>query len=417
MRRVSMPDRAGYDVLVVGAGLVGAATALGLRGMGLRVLLVDAVEIKDVDAPNTPSFDTRSTALSYGSSHLLDALGIWRHLKSSVSPITEIHVSEKGKMGQTRLSSQDYGLEALGYVAPNQAIGYALYSCSGAQALELLCPASVEQIQSVECGQKVTLNAGGETRHELRVSLVVVCDGAESQTAKSVGIHYRTEPYGQAAIVSNVKPYDPHNGCAYERFTASGPLALLPLGEHMMSLVWTMPEAESAHTLALSDSAFLKALDDAMGGRMGGFESCARRAAYPLKLTQAEECARQGMILLGNAAHSLHPVAGQGFNLALRGLGAFLEQVGFALQADKPVGSLEVLSKAVQSHALDQWKTVTFSDQLVRNFSNDANTLGLVRELGLIGLNNLPFAKQQFVEQAMGLGGKAYRLEEFLHAE
>lgn len=409
-----------YDVMIVGAGLVGASAALGLASMGQRVLLIDVADVSVSGQAASSSFDDRATALSYGSREILEALGVWSELQAFATPIHDIHVSEQGRLGVTRMHAKDYHLDALGYVAPNKALGKVLFSALTNASLDYLAPATVQALKAVPGGQQITLEAqrtDGPARYEVKVGLLLIADGARSKTAGLAGIDYALESYRQAAVIANVETYAPHGHWAYERFTAKGPMALLPLDHESASysrtdqcrfaLVWTLPEDEVDAVMDMDDEQVLGRLERAFGGRMGGIVRIGKRSHYPLSLIRAKEQFRPGILLLGNAAHSLHPVAGQGFNLALRGLASALSEIRNGLVGGYSIGDMRVLSAAVKSHAFDRDLTIHASDQLVKQFGESSIFKGLFRELGLVGLNNIPAAKRLFVEQAMGVAGKA----------
>lgn len=412
-----------YDVVVVGAGMVGASVALGLDALDLRVLLLDAADMTGGGSAASASFDDRSTALSFGSREILHRLGAWDALASQVTPITDIHVSEQGKLGTTRMSAGAYGIDALGYVAPNKALGKALFSRLEATHIDFWAPVQLSSVASIQEGAQLELISGDENpqTYSLQTKLLLIVDGACSSTAQKLGIDYQVSSYGQHAVIANVESIEAHAGRAFERFSQNGPLALLPLGDfsdftvdayaRRFALIWSVADDVVQTYLDMSDKDFLTALDDAMGGRLGGFTSCGKRQVYPLKLTRPAEVFRPGILLLGNAAHSLHPVAGQGFNLALRGVASFLEALSEGLEQGAEIGALSVLQAAADRHQQDALLTVNASDQLVRQFGQQGALLGIAREMGLVGLNNVPLAKRLFVEQAMGQGRKAARFK------
>lgn len=394
------------DALIVGAGMVGAAAAIGLTQQGYKVAVIDAADLSGRDLSYSPSFDERSTALSFGSRYILEGLGVWDRLAPHLTDIGEIHVSEKGRLGSTRMNAEDYQLQALGYVAPNQAIGAAMLARLDELGIALHSPCSIDEVQAQAGGYCVRLSGHEQAKH---CRLLLLVDGAHSQTAAKLSIEHLREPYQQHALIANVEVALPHQNVAYERFTKTGPLALLPLQGQRMALVWTQPDEHLEQVMNASDAEFLRTLDEQFGGRMGGFTKVGQRQSYPLVLSRAREHYRPHLMLLGNAAHSLHPVAGQGFNLALRGLSALLD-----VTANSPVeqlGELTQLAQAASVHASDLKLTVSASDALVKGFSNDHLVLSLMRDLGLVGLNNAPALKRRFAEQAMGLGGRRFTLQ------
>jgi len=406
-----------YDVVIVGAGMVGASAALGFSHIGLKVLLLDAFAFP-ADMPEySPSYDARSTALSWGTRDILNRLDVWQQIEKHASPIIDIHVSEKGRLGTTRMNAHEYQQEALGYVVPNQWLGQCLLARTDEADIDFCSPVKVTAIENQHLEGKeeqsghqlISLSSaqGDEViKKQVRARLLVIADGTKSETAKLIGIDYSEEAYAQHALIANVSTELPNQGMAYERFTSKGPLALLPLSEHQSALVWTHDEASIASYLEMDDAAFCRALEDAFGLRLGRIEMCGRRNNYPLKLVKAKEQFRPGVLLLGNAAHSLHPVAGQGFNLAIRGVAAFLEWVNDAQVKNIPFEDLRSLRAFCASRVDDQFKTIGLSDQLVKLFGSRSPVLSIGRDLGLIGLDNMPVLKSLFAARAMGLSDR-----------
>ena len=393
------------DVLVVGAGMVGASAALGLSRMGLSVVMVDAFSFSEEIPDYTPSYDARSTALSWGTREILEQLDVWHLMAEHACPIEQVHVSEKGRFGTTRMNAQDYNQEALGYVVPNQCIGQSLLSQVYASEISFYSGVTVSGVSQGGGFHQVQLNDESQQK-SIQCRLLLVVDGTESTTAKLLGIAYQVEKYSQHALVANVTTALPNDGVAFERFTAKGPLAMLPLNEYDCSLVWTHDEKEIQAHLDMSEADFCKALEASFSQRLGPIERCGERVSYPLRLVRAEEQCRAGVLLLGNAAHSLHPVAGQGFNLAIRGVAAFLAYIKTALDSGSDYSALSELNKFCQSRMDDQNKTIALSDQLVKVFANPSPVLNLARDLGLIGLDNLAPLKTAFAQRAMGLADR-----------
>ena len=400
------------DALVVGAGLVGASAAIGLAKLGLNVLVVEAFELPASGPLETPSFDERSTALSYGSTQILNSLGVWPDLESCCEPIRSIHVSEQGKLGVTRMSAKDHQLPALGYVAPNQAMGALLLRQLRSLSVDVLSGARIQGLQALASGYSAEINQGQDLASLRKVSadLLVIADGVKSGTAALLGIEFSEEEYGQHAVIANVRTELSSQGTAFERFASQGPMALLPLRDERMALVLTRADDEVAEVMEMPGHDFNQLISQTIGERLGRVLESGQRHAYPLRLVRAKEAWRPGLVLLGNARHSLHPVAGQGLNLALRGLACFFEAIAEALAKGLPIGSPQVLQKATASHAIDQHITVTASDYLVKGFSYPGILPGLSREAGLVALNNIPAFKKLFVEQATGLGGSERRV-------
>ena len=238
----------------------------------------------------------------------------------------------------------------------------------------------------------------------------MAADGDKSFIRQLLDIPTEREEYGQSAVIANVTPSKNHQGIAYERFTDSGPLALLPLSENRCSLVWTVRSEQADEVMALSDEAFLAQLQSRFGFRLGRFEHVGRRQVYPLALVQAKEHVVNRVALIGNAAHALHPVAGQGFNLGIRDIAVLAQVVVDAAQAGKDFGHLEVLREYETWRARDHKEVITFTDALARLFANNSPPLACARNVGLLALDMLPAAKSMLARRTMGLAGRQPRL-------
>jgi 2-octaprenyl-6-methoxyphenol hydroxylase len=398
-------------ILIAGGGMVGISLALHLARdcpAEAEITLVESVPLTGGRADYHPSFDARSTALSRGSRLLYEALGVWPALARHAAPIEHIHVSRGGRFGSSALHAAEYGWPALGHVIENAWLGRTLLDALLATPRVRLCsPASAVAARPAGGCMQVSLDAG-ET---LSTDLLVIADGARSRLRDSLGLGASEKPYGQHALVANVAFARDHGGVAYERFTDSGPLALLPLpatGEapHRAGLVWTLPE-DSAEALAVAaPAAFLAALQRAFGYRLGRFTRVGERVTYPLSLLEVREPLRRHAVVIGNAAHALHPVAGQGFNLALRDVAALSSVLSAALREGEAPGSPQVLSRYAQRQAADQRRTIVASDALPRLFMHPNPVLALLRDLALSGLDIAPAAKGLFVRYAAGLASR-----------
>ena len=391
-------------LVIVGGGMVGACLALALqhcaRKAGWHICLIEAQP--PGGAESQPSYDARSTALSHGSRLLLERLGVWPDLAACVEPIRQIHVSDRGHPGVTRLYAEKESVPALGYVVENARLGEVLLRALDTDVVEWMAPARASHAKAVVGGYHLDVDVAG-AQQVLHADLLVLADGGRSGLLDQLGVHRSVSPYGQTAIVANVDSSNGHGSVAYERFTASGPLALLPLAGQRSGLVWTLPQDEAEEIAALPDAAFLAALQRAFGFRMGALTRVGARACYPLKLIQAQEQVRSNLVVLGNAAHSLHPIAGQGFNLSLRDTLALADKLIEANAAGRALGELGVLQAYLERQQGDQRMTVAFSDYLTRLFSNRQPILTAGRNLGLLGLDLVPPARRLFARQAMGL--------------
>lgn len=391
------------DVLIAGGGMVGASLAVALAGLPLRVMLVEAVP---AGSPGQPSFDARTTALSRSSQHILATLGIWAGVAADAAPIRRIHVSERGRFGTTVIDGDEEGGEPLGYVLENRLLGAALWRAMGARpGLEIRAPASVSAVATGEDAVTATLRSGAGAA-DVRTRLLVVADGARSPLRAGLGIAARVRPYGQVAITGNVAVSNPGSGgTAFERFTAAGPLALLPAGPGRYGFVLTRRAAEAEAIVALPDAEFLALLQAEFGHRLGRFDRVGVRSSYPLDLVVAGAVTGPRVAVIGNAAHGLHPIAGQGYNLGLRDAAALAE-----LLAERPAdpGDAMLLARWAAWREPDQRKVVAFTDGLVRLF--DRPGLGVLRGLGLALFDTLPGAKPLLARETMGLGGRRSRL-------
>ena len=386
------------DIAIVGGGMVGASLAAALEPLGLRVLVVES---RRPGLPGQPSFDDRSTALGEVSRRIFEAIGCWEGMADGACPITEIHVSDRGRFGQARLRAREEGREAFGYVVENRRLGAALWARLESGGATILAPAVVEACHAETDGVRVDVTSE-QDQVEVRARLLVAADGVRSGIRDRLGVGVRTWDYDQIAVVANVEPGRSHDGVAYERFAESGPMALLPMPGRRCSLVWTFPRDLSEAVLSWTDERFLDELQNAFGFRLGRFQRDGARSSYPLALVRAHRQSVDRTLLLGNAAHGLHPVAGQGFNLSLRDVAGLAECI-----ADDPgmdPGAPDLLARYESWRQSDQRATALFSDALIRVFGNPLTPVRLARNLGLLGLELLPPARAAVARQGMGLG-------------
>lgn len=399
-----------YDIIVAGGGMVGASLVLAIAPLGLRVAMVEPVAR---DAAAQPSFDDRTTALSRSSQRMFEAMGLWDDIVAAATPITRIHVSERGRFGISRIDAQEQRVEALGYVVINRVLGAVLQAALAAiDGPEVLCPARITTAESGPERVRVGVEAEGQTR-QLDCRLLVVADGANSSVREMIGIGAEQVAYGQRAVIGNLVTERPMGNCAYERFTEQGPLAMLPMTEGRTGLVWTVSEQDADRVLALDDAEFLAELQQQFGDRLGALSRVGERTAYPLLLSKALRLTAQRAVLVGNAAHGLHPVAAQGFNLGLRDVAALCDCIVDALSAGgrtADIGDARLLRRYADWRRGDQKKLVGFTDGLVRLFGTSSPPLRALRSLGMLGFDLVPGVRSLFAKHTMGLAGRLPRL-------
>ena len=408
------------DVAIVGGGLVGATLALALRATPLRVLLVEGFA---PDSAAQPSFDDRSTALGNGTRSIFQTLGVWRHLQSEAAAIRAIHVSDAGRFGFARLTAAEQGLEAFGYVVPNRVLGLRLWreldagADSGVDAgadanppLQLRVPARCEAVTLQDEAAWIDTRSAVHGAERWRARLVVAADGAQSLVRAAAGIDAQVEDYDQVAIVVNVAASKPHDGTAYERFTPSGPLAVLPLTDGSYTCVWTLRPDAATEVMQLDDADFLARLQQCFGWRVGRLRRVGCRNAYPLQLTRASESVGVRAVLVGNAAQALHPVAGQGFNLGVRDAAILAELLANSAVAAADPGSNTLLQEFAARRAADRRGVTGFTDNLVKLFGSERLGVPAVRDLGLLLFDLLPPAKSALSRISWGFAGSVPRL-------
>ncbi|HXF67335.1 MAG TPA: FAD-dependent monooxygenase [Burkholderiales bacterium] len=379
-----------YDLLIAGGGPVGAAAALALRGENLAVGLLEA------RSPAQAPADSRPIALSHGSRLILERLGVWEAL-APLTPILRIHVSQRGGFGRVELAAEEARLPALGYVLDYARLAQALAHALQSSGCRLLAQARVTDVVAEPEQARVRFEQQGEIR-EARARLAAVADGGVLAALAAV----RTRDYRQAAVTARVETSVPHRHVAFERFTPEGPLALLPEGE-AFALIWVTGPERARRLCALPEREFLEELQHAFGGRLGAFERARGRAWFALALRVAAQVAAPRLVVLGNAAQTLHPVAGQGLNLGLRDaweLASTIRESG-----REGLGTPAFAESYSARRRLDRAGGVWFTDTLVRLFSNDLAPLRLARGLGLAALGMLPPFKD-FMVRRMTFGAR-----------
>ena len=397
-----------FDITIVGGGMVGLSLALLLAAQGRWKVLV--LESKAISAQGTPkysaSFDARSTALSWSSRCIFRKMGIWKKIAQHAQDISSIHVSDRGHIGMTRLEAEEAGVDALGYVVENSWLGAVLMQQVAEADICLKGDTAINAITPKADSMQLEIDVEGQ-QQQIDSKLLVVADGADSACGKMLGINQHSKAYNHSAIIANISLDQAHNKVAYERFTDQGPMALLPLKDfnnsHRCALVWTQPTDQAQQLMAVDDSAFLEALQARFGHRLGSFKQVGERVSYPLALTTSEEQVRRRLVVVGNAAHSLHPVAGQGFNLSLRDIDCLAQCL-----KDQPtitdVGALEPLLGYQKQRDSDQRNTLMFTDNLSKLFGLTSPAIALGRNSGLLMMDLVPTLRNQFAHFGMGTG-------------
>lgn len=393
------------SVAIVGGGMVGLSLALMLSKVSAlgRVALF---EKRANGFTQGDEFDRRSTALASGSVGILDRMGLWPQLSEYACAIQKVKVSDRGHLGSVECRAEQE--QALGYVVDNGSlIRVLLDHVQGSDKLEYYTGTDVSDLSCLSDGMRFSVRRDNQSS-VMEADLVVLADGALSRQAAKLGIAYENHNYGQHALIANVQHSKDHEGCAYERFTEQGPMALLPLnmldGKHRSALVWTHADSHIEDALAKSDQAFLSELQSRLGYRVGRFQKVGQRVAYPLNLQFAKEQVRSSLVLMGNAAHYLHPVAGQGLNLTLRDCVALVKSLELGIKQTQPLGSLSVLQRYLNNRELDQKLTAGLSHSFIELFGSDHRFKQVSRTAGLLAMNKTPKLKSLFFQQMMGQG-------------
>lgn len=401
-----------FDIAIIGGGMVGASLAAMLPKT-LSIAVIESFPLPSESALDLssiqPSFDNRATALSKSSQYIFEQAGLWQAIAPFCETIKDVHVSDKGYWGSVLLSEKQEKLDELGFVVENIALGRLIFSqIVNRSNIHCISPVRVSDIQVQAQGVRLScLSQGHEGASELTAKLAIVADGANSEMCSKLGVNTHIHDYAHTAIIANIATSKAHHNIAYERFTETGPLALLPLlspdnKTQRSALVWTLPTDQAESLLALNDADFLHQLQQRFGDFQGEFMRCGNRFSYPLALSSTVEQVRNHVVIMGNAAHSLHPVAGQGFNLALRDVACFVSVLNQAIKANEAWNKLAVLERYQSAQTDDQLLTTIFSDTLPQLFSNTSMPLAAGRNAGLLALELLPSLKTQFVSFATG---------------
>lgn len=381
-----------FDVVIIGGGMAGASCALGLKQSN-KQLSIAVIEANEVSADYHPSFDDRSIALAQQSVQYLKSINAFDCQAPFTAAIKKVTVSDRGHFGKTHIDCQEYGHDALGYVVEVNPFGRSLHQQLTRTDVSLFCPDTVAKLEYQSDFANITLSSG----EQLSAKLVVIADGAHSQSRKLANIEFNTRTYQQAAIIANIEVAGGHHHHAFERFTEHGPMALLPMSNNRYSLVWCMEPEQIEHTMALEDDAFLAALQKAFGYCGGAFSKVGMRASYPLVYGKAESLSSHRTVLIGNAGHAIHPIAGQGFNLGLRDVQLLCDM---ANRSD--LGDYAFTRCYSQTRSKDITTVMTLTDSLVRLFSNSSRLLAFGRSIGLFSMDLFSSLKTPLAKQLMG---------------
>jgi 2-octaprenyl-6-methoxyphenol hydroxylase len=397
-----------FDVAIVGGGLVGASLACALAGTDLRVVVIEAVSRK---SQSQAGYDDRVLAIAPGSRTILDTIGIWRETDpESVVPIRTIHISDRGKFGFARLHHARHGVEAMGYAVPARELGVAMdRKLQQLEGVTMMCPAEVTGLTRTKSIVEINLSENSNPE-KVRASLVVFADGADSAMRRSLDFETVDYKYNQSVVLTTITPDRTHNNTAYERFTDTGPLALLPSSNNRYTVVWTVEDEQVPELLQCADDDFLQRLQFRFGDRVGEMRKLGRRKTYPLSFVKVKHPVKPRVVVVGNAAHTIHPVAGQGFNLGLRDVATLAELLFDAQGHGLDVGAADVLDRYWRLRQRDINRMGRFTDGLIRLFSNNSLLLSLMRDTALLSLDLIPPAQRYLVKRTMGLAGRLPRL-------
>ncbi|HCG7068231.1 2-octaprenyl-6-methoxyphenyl hydroxylase [Vibrio parahaemolyticus] len=386
-----------YDVVIAGGAMAGATLALAIEHLSQGALRVAVVEPFKAQSDQHPGFDSRSIALSYGTVNLLRHLELWSAIEPFSTPIEHIHVSDRSHAGMTDITKHDVGVEALGYVVELADVGRVYQELlTHSTAIDLYCPDSAKHITRTQ--ENVTIElASGEL---LNAKLLVAADGAVSQCCQQIGLELSEHDFDQVAVIANIVTQEPHQGRAFERFTENGPVALLPMSDNRMSLVWCLRPDDAQIVMELSESEFLERLQQDFGWRLGAMQKVGLRASYPLLLRHRKQNISHRFAIVGNAAQTLHPIAGQGFNLGIRDVVTLAEEL---VKQGEDVGRYQGLIRFSQRRDADRNETIWLTSSLVHVFSNDLLAMRIGRNTALAAMDNLSIFKQPLLRHTLGL--------------
>lgn len=387
-----------YDLLIIGGGLAGNCLAWALKDTDLRMAVVEANSPEQLK--NSPIGD-RALALAAGTVQYLRDLAIWQGIQHKATAIKTIHVSDRGHFGKARLSAEMEQVDALGYVITARDIESHL-SHLVAEYVDCLCPTRVVGLMAGHDVMNVSLKRANQALN-VSTKLLIGADGGNSSVRKLLDIGQYVTAYGQTALITTIKSSRPNQNTAYERFTSVGPLALLPVGNYQSAVIWTQSQEQAEALMAGSEVDFLAELQLCFGYKLGELKLIAPRHAFPLSLVRAKQMIARRAVIIGNAAHQLHPVAGQGFNLGVRDVMQLANHLIDQQAKKQDIGAAEFLQTYAATRQHDHDRTIAFTDNLIQIFSNEWGLLCAARNVGLTVFDHVPLVKSLLSRYAMGL--------------
>jgi 2-octaprenyl-6-methoxyphenol hydroxylase len=392
-----------YDIVIAGGGMVGASLACALANTDLRIALIEAIP---QNAEYQPSYDERGLALSLSSQRIFQALGLWQQVKANANPIKRVHVSDRGHFGKVRMDAASMGLEAFGHVVIARELGAVLMAKLMQLAnVDILCPVQVTRVEQQPDNIILSLSSK-QSIQTLSCKLLVVADGTHSGIRDQLDIKTEFTDYQQTAIVTNVTPQLTHDDTAFERFTESGPLALLPLKQNRCVVVFTVPTEESEHYLQIDNDDFLQQIEKRFGRRLGRLSKLSTRRSYPILQILAQQQVQGRAVLLGNSAHTIHPNGAQGFNLCLRDVAGLAEHLGHRQSTVNDPGDKHLLNAYLLSRLEDQNRVSRFSHSMTRWFYNTQIIRAAARNTAMTLVDLFPPVKTNLMRRGMGVWGK-----------
>lgn len=392
-----MPATKNYDVIIVGAGMVGMSMAVALARAGLNIAVVERDKI---EKQFEPEFDGRVSAIALGSKNILDNIGVWQFMSEHGEPILDIRVTDGATPFFLHYDHNEVGSEPFGYIVENRYIRHALHQAAFLHNnIELIDNFSISGLTQTDHNATIT----GKDNRTLSARLIIAADGRISQLRTLAGIGTTTWNYGQTAIVTTIEHSLPHHGLAQERFFPIGPFAVLPMLGNRSSLVWVEPNDRVKLYLELPRDEFLQEISERVGGYLGEISAAHGRFSYPLSLLHAKKYVAGRVAVIGDAAHGMHPIAGQGVNLGFRDVAALAELITKQYSLGLDVGGADMLANFDNLRKFDNISMLAITDLLNRLFSNNILPLRLVRDIGLWTVGKMPIAKKLFMKHAMGV--------------